>query len=150
MSSGLFPDKLLPKPLQTSLPELDHNWRTKSKTTSHCSSQFLDNTASVKHISLAPQKTPCQRTELDLQKVKNIGVERRCLECCQQGAHNRCLEHKHLETLGSLTTEKRSIESKGGLRSLAACTTFRYPAARSTLEKQRRSFVGRDLDPMSP
>ena len=94
MSSGLFPNKLPPKPLQASLPELDHNWRTKSETTGHCSSQFLDNTASFKHMSLAPQKTPCQRTELDLQMVKVTGVERRCPECCEQGARNRCLEHK--------------------------------------------------------
>ena len=95
----------------------------------HCSSQFLDNTAPFKHISLAPRKTPCQRTELDLQMVKVMGVERRCLECCQQGAHNRCLEQKHLETLGSLTAENRSVENKGGHRSLATRTTFRFGCA---------------------
>ena len=65
-------------------PVEDHNWRTKSETTGHCSSQFLDNTASFKHTSLGLQKTSCQRTELGLQMVKVIGVERRCLECCQQ------------------------------------------------------------------
>ena len=67
-------------------------------------------TAAPSFLTIRPpsntEALPCQRTELDLQVVKVTGVERCSLECCQQSAHDRCLEHKHLKNVGELDCGK--------------------------------------------